>query len=37
MTTTESIPDRIPPMLASSARPFDDDRNHERPDSDLGP
>ena len=25
MTTTEAIPDRIPPMLASSARPFDDE------------
>src|SRR5262249_15664699 len=24
MTTTEAIPDRIPPMLASSRRPFDD-------------
>ena len=25
MITTKAIPDRIPPMLASSARPFDDE------------
>src|SRR6516225_10948174 len=25
MTSTETIPDRIPPMLARSARPFDDE------------